>query len=190
MRLMSEAHDRVWSESGEQASAEWLDELFVAHHVRLYRLARRLSRDSSEALDLVQEAFLRAARRPAAVPQGAGAEPWLVRTLVNLCRDRWRRQQVRARSAPELRPRDESGPDAEAAELARAAVQEAIALLPPRRRAVVVLHELEGLDAAEIARQLGVTQVTVRWHLLAGRRDLRRILAEPAEPGEPRRSPK
>jgi DNA-directed RNA polymerase specialized sigma24 family protein len=49
-------------------------------------------------------------------------------------------------------------------------------MLPPRRRAVVVMHELEGLPISMIASQLGISTITVRWHLSAGRRDLTRIL--------------
>jgi len=48
--------------------------------------------------------------------------------------------------------------------------------LPPRRRAVVVLYELEGLATSAIASLLGVTAVTVRWHLAMGRRELTRVL--------------
>ena len=56
--------------------------LFDAHHHRLYRLARRLTRSADEALDLVQETFLRAARAPRSVPLGADREEaWLVRVL-------------------------------------------------------------------------------------------------------------
>jgi RNA polymerase sigma-70 factor (ECF subfamily) len=62
--------------------------------------------------------------------------------------------------------------------VARVAVQKALAQLSPRRRAVVVLHELDGRTAAEIARLLGLTPVTVRWHLHAARRDLKRILLQ------------
>jgi DNA-directed RNA polymerase specialized sigma24 family protein len=42
---------------------------------------------------------------------------------------------------------------------------------------VIVLHELEGASAATIATLLGITSVTVRWHLARGRRDLARALA-------------
>ena len=166
----------TWERSGSVDGAEFLDALFREHHARLYRLARRMSRDPHEALDLVQDAFVRAARNPGSVPRGDGALPWLVRTVVNLCRDRWRRLEVRARHAQGvLREADPSG-DPEPAALARAAVESALSRLPPRRRAAIVLHELEGLDVAEVARQLGVSRVTVRWHLSAGRRELRRRL--------------
>jgi RNA polymerase sigma-70 factor (ECF subfamily) len=59
---------------------------------------------------------------------------------------------------------------------ARIAVWHALDRLPPRRRAVLVLHELEGLTIPAIASLLGVTAITVRWHLSKGRRDLMRAL--------------
>ncbi|HEY3567231.1 MAG TPA: RNA polymerase sigma factor, partial [Thermoanaerobaculia bacterium] len=89
-----------------QRTTERLAGLFDTHHQRLFRLALRLSADREEARDLVQEAFLRAARKPGTVPDGA-EEAWLVRTLVNLCRDRYRRLGVRARVHEALR--DERG---------------------------------------------------------------------------------
>jgi RNA polymerase sigma-70 factor (ECF subfamily) len=152
--------------------SERLAALFDAHHQRLYRLARRMSRDPEEARDLVQEVFLRAARRPAGLPaDDPGGEAWLVRVLVNLCRDRARRLAVRARALPALAaPASTAGP--ESAAVARATVAAALARLTPRRRAVVVLHELEGLPVERIAKLLGVARVTVRWHLAAARAQL------------------
>ncbi|HYX26211.1 MAG TPA: RNA polymerase sigma factor [Thermoanaerobaculia bacterium] len=162
-----------------QTATDRLARLFDAHHQRLFRLALRLSSDREEARDLVQEAFLRAARQPAAVPEGEQPEEaWLVRTLVNLCRDRFRRLGVRSRAASEIRQEEREivSRHPEAAAVARATVQTALARLSPRRRAVVVLHELEGRAVREVARLLGVAEVTVRWHLLAARRDLASLL--------------
>jgi RNA polymerase sigma-70 factor, ECF subfamily len=160
-----------------RTATDRLARLFDAHHERLFRLARRLSSDREEARDLVQEAFLRAARQPEAVPEGERPEEaWLVRTLVNLCRDRFRRLGVRSRAAASLRSEESLPHHPENAEVARATVQAALARLSPRRRAVVVLHELEGVAVREVARLLGVAEVTVRWHLLAARRDLATLL--------------
>lgn len=73
-------------------------DLYDRHHRRLYVLARRLSATADEARDLVQDAFLRVARAPASVPQDcSAAEAWLVRILVNLCRDQWRMKATRKR---------------------------------------------------------------------------------------------
>jgi RNA polymerase sigma-70 factor (ECF subfamily) len=161
--------------SGQQTTQS-LAGLFDAHHERLFRLALRLSPDREEARDLVQEAFLRAARRPGSVPDGA-EEAWLVRTLVNLCRDRHRRAGVRTRFHESVR-RGEETDHPEAAAVARATVRAALGRLAPRRRAVIVLHELEGRPVREVARLLGIGEVTVRWHLMAARRELARILLE------------
>jgi RNA polymerase sigma-70 factor (ECF subfamily) len=160
-------------------STRRLETLFDLHHLRLYRLARRLSRDPEEARDLVQQTFLRAAGRPASIPgPDSGAEAWLVTTLVNLCRDRHRRTRVRDRAAGNI-PVPRSASDPESSAVARATVESALARLSPRRRAVIVLHELEDRDPGEISALLGITRVTVRWHLARGREELRKILLDP-----------
>jgi len=161
-----------------QTATERLARLFDAHHERLFRLARRLSADREEARDLVQETFLRAARRPSSVPDGdQPGEAWLVRILVNLCRDRHRRAGVRTRVHEAMRRQSETTHPENAA-VARATVHSALARLSPRRRAAIVLHEIEGMPAREVARLLGIAEVTVRWHLLAARRELASVLLE------------
>src|SRR5262245_1147595 len=78
--------------------------LFDAHEERLYRLARRLTADPDEARDLVQETFCKTARSWRSVPDGAAREEaWLVRVLVNIRRDQWRKDAVRKRAAATLR---------------------------------------------------------------------------------------
>lgn len=152
--------------------------LFDTHHQRLYRLARRLSGSSEDAHDVVQETFLRAARSPGSLPTGSpNEEAWLVRVLINICRDRWRRLAVQRNTAHlhDLDERSRQG-DPEPALVARAVVQRALAVLPPRRRAILVMYELEGMQIPAIARLLGVAAVTVRWHLSMGRRELARAV--------------
>ena len=53
---------------------------------------------------------------------------------------------------------------------------QALDILPPRRRAVVVMHELEDLPISAIASLLQISEITVRWHLSKGKRDLMREL--------------
>jgi RNA polymerase sigma-70 factor (ECF subfamily) len=163
-------------ETTQTQATERLAGLFDTHHQRLFRLALRLSADREEARDLVQEAFLRAARRPGAVPDGA-EEAWLVRTLVNLCRDRYRRLGVRARVHESMREERETEHPEKTAVI-RTAVRTALSRLAPRRRATIVLHELDGLPVREVARLLGIGEVTVRWHLMAARRELARLLSK------------
>ena len=153
--------------------------LFDVHHRRLYGLARRLSASADDARDLVQETYLRAAQAMASVPDDAARqEAWLVRVLINVCRDGWRRSAVRRRLDPVhaadtvTRP----GSDQETALVARSTVWRALGTLAPRRRAIIVLYELEGSRIADIATLLGVSPVTVRWHLSRGRRELAEMI--------------
>ena len=160
-----------------------LGTLFDTHHQRLFRLARRLSRSAEDAHDLVQETFLRAARSPGSVPDGRSSEEaWLVRVLINICRDRWRWTAVRQKTADASDVETIGSSRPEAAMMARAMVQDALSRLAPRRRAILVLYELEGTEIKEIAKLLGVSAVTVRWHLSVGRREMAQVLGARREP--------
>jgi RNA polymerase sigma-70 factor (ECF subfamily) len=82
----------------EAATDDRLAALFDAHEDRLYRLARRLVQSPDDARDLVQETFLRAAKSLTRVPVGLShEEAWLVRVLINIQRDQWRKMAVRER---------------------------------------------------------------------------------------------
>jgi RNA polymerase sigma factor (sigma-70 family) len=158
-------------------SADRLSTLVDLHYERLYRLARRLAPGAEEARDLVQETFLKAARSVASVPLDANAaEAWLVRVLVNIRRDEWRKADVRSRHDETVRRSGQAVSDQEPALVARATVWRALETLAPRRRAIVVMHELEGLPIASIASLVGISAITVRWHLSVGRRELARFL--------------
>src|SRR2546425_4027990 len=161
--------------SAEQADR--LSALFEAHADRLYRLARRLVPSADDALDLVQEAFLKAARSPESIPAGLrDEEAWLVRVLVNVRRDQWRKEAVRKRHESGVSHTAAEHDDPERTFLIRTTVWRALDCLPPRRRAVVVMHEIDGLSIAAIAALLGISAITVRWHLSRGRRELARRL--------------
>jgi RNA polymerase sigma-70 factor (ECF subfamily) len=171
------AHALTVSAAAEPADR--LAGLFDRHYQRLYGLARRLAGSAGDAEDLVQETFLRAAR--ATVPLGSTQEEaWLVRVLVNIRRDQWRRTAVRDRHARAIASPSSTASD-EATFVARATVWRALDALPPRRRAVVVMHELEELPIRQVAMLLGITSVTARWHLSKGRRQLANVLG--AHPG-------
>ena len=153
--------------------------LFDLHHQRLFRLARRLSRSSEDARDLVQETFLRAARVPGSIPRGAPhEEAWLVRVLINICRDRWRQNAVRTRARLNGMVQAEPAENPEPRLIAQSLVRQALGALPPRRRAILVMYEIEGMPIASISRLLGIAAVTVRWHLSIGRHEMAKLLGK------------
>jgi RNA polymerase sigma factor (sigma-70 family) len=168
--LTLEEQDTVPSDAG--AKVEAVGRMFDLHHARLYKLALRMTWGDDDARDMVQECFLRAIERR--IPDDPElVERWLVRVLVNLCRDRHRRGRVRrAHDANRV---------VEAAVVSdpvmSAAVRDAVLALPVRQRAVVVLHEIEGRSLREIGAMLGIAAVTARWHLHVALRSLRKELS-------------
>jgi RNA polymerase sigma-70 factor, ECF subfamily len=164
------------ADSPRTDTAERLGQLFDTHYRRLYNLARRMTRSADEARDAVQDTFLRAARSPQSIPHGAShEEAWLVRVLINICKDAWRKQAVRSRAAAAPPPDiDRGGTESEL--VAKSTVWRALESLPPRRRAILVMYEIEGAAIPAIAQLLGLRAVTVRWHLSVGRRELARAI--------------
>ena len=151
-----------------------LAELYDRCSQRLFRFALRVSGDDGEAKDLVHDAFVRAAGDLGRVPQqDEQAMAWLIRVVVNLSRDRHRRRVVRETFARLLRPQHH---DPRPALEAGASLRAAVATLPPRQRAVIALHHLDGEPVAAIAATLGLTRATVRWHLATARKRLALLL--------------
>lgn len=167
---------RALSVADVSDATERLAILFDTHYDRLYRLARRLTASRDDAFDLIQETFLKAARSLKSIPIGlAGEEAWLVRVLINTRRDQWRKTSTRTRhdSTADVVSNSQNF---EASLIAKDMVWQALDGLSPRRRAVVVMYELEGLPIPTIASLLGISAITARWHLSKGRHDLVHVL--------------
>ena len=145
------------------------------HQRRAYGIARAIVLTHEDAEDAVQEGFLHAyramARFDAAYPFGA----WLARIVANAALDLVRRRRVRAtQEIPATVALPFSDP-AERSEL-RTRLNAALAELPPRQRAVLVLHDVEGYRHAEIGGMLGVPEGTARSDLHHARVAMRRAL--------------
>lgn len=158
------------------SSTDPLIALFTEHGNRLRAFAVRLGASMEDSRDVVQEAFVRAAGSASFPETREKAVAWLARTIVNLIRDRERRHRARREFVEERAGSDRNADRRGADPTIRIAVRQALAALPARRRAVVVLHEIEGRSTAEIAEMLGVARPTIRWHLMQGRRFLIRRL--------------
>jgi len=163
--------------------------LAAGHQAALERFARRLMGDPDRGEDLVQETLLRAQQSIARLGAPYRFGPWLMSIAANLARKAWRAEARRPLSLEWLisaypnvawDEADTSIPSpeqtTEAAEEARL-LAEAIAALPPSLSRVVVLHYLDGLDYAQVARSLDLPVSTVKGRLFASRTRLRRQLA-------------
>lgn len=169
-------------------------ELFERDRERVYRIAYRVLLDREEALDTVQETFLKAFQNLGRLSDATGWLAWVRRIAVNAAMDRARRgtrlmrRLGRRTGLAELHtlpaPQEGARLRAEASELGQA-LHTALNRLSPRQRAVASLHFEEGLSGAEIADALGVRPGTVKIQLFRARKRLQKHLA-PFSPVEDR----
>ena len=156
---------------------------------RLFRIARGVVRDESEAEDVLQEAYVRAYRALTGFRGESSLLTWLTTITLNEARGRLRRR----RTHTDLDAIDERGaqvlvfplgappasPENEAARSeARRLLEHAVDALPEGFRLVFVLRELDGCSVEETAAQLGVRPETVKTRLHRARRLLRKTLDE------------
>jgi RNA polymerase sigma-70 factor (ECF subfamily) len=139
------------------------------------RTAYRILGNWADAEDVAQEAFLRLHRNGSKLVNEAAMGAWLYRVTVNLCLDRTRSARP-SQELPELVSKERSGEAAVLLEEKKERLMAALAMLPPRERAAVVLREIEGLSTAEVAEALGSSEVTVRSQISKAMVKLRGIL--------------
>lgn len=185
------ARDRVSDEEFESLLMETLEPA--------YRLALRLTGDSEDAQDLVQEAALRASRFRHSFQKGTTFKSWFYRIIVNQFYTSTRRRKnttstsldaltdatdifLYARSAEAGLLRPVSDPAANVvAHMAEDDVGRALAKLPEEFRAVATLYFIDDLSYQEIAEILGVPIGTVRSRLHRARHMLQKQLWRVAE---------
>jgi RNA polymerase sigma-70 factor (ECF subfamily) len=161
--------------------------LMARHYRRVYRIALSYLRQPDDALDVVQECFVKAYQNAGRWDGAAEAGPWLARIAVNLSIDRWRRNKRRQQTFTPLDEGDhdtalaaaDHDPDRSlAGREAGERLQRALATLPDRQRAVVVLRHYQDLSLDEIARTLGMSLGTVKSSLHRALHRLRAGLQE------------
>ena len=130
-----------------------------------YQLATRILGNRSDAEDAVNEAILRAWSSFDSLHDYGSFRPWLMRIVVNVCRNDLRHRRV-LRIEP-LGEDDRQTEDQFAGGLLRDAVARAMECLSPDLRVVVVLRFWNDLEVDEIARIVGAPSGTVKWRLHA-----------------------
>jgi RNA polymerase sigma-70 factor (ECF subfamily) len=156
--------------------------LMRRHNQRLYRTARAITHDDSEAEDVMQETYVRAFAALGQFEGRAQWSTWVTRIAVNeaLARIRQRGRFVSIEDGEPERPSTSGrppGPEGSAAarEL-EGFVERAVDQLPDIYRAVFVLREVQELSTAETAVCLDISEEAVKVRLHRARLDLRRRL--------------
>jgi RNA polymerase sigma-70 factor (ECF subfamily) len=166
-------------------------EIHEEHRERILNYLRRMTRDFPLAEELTQETFLRASRALSSFRGEGKVTTWLYRIATNLYLDHRRKEPEGVRfselppdaedSADTADP-DRSGPklpdqlfeDSEMGQCVRGFIDQ----LPSDYRAVIVLHDLEGLKNQEIAQIVECSLDTVKIRVHRARRVLREVLSE------------
>jgi RNA polymerase sigma-70 factor (ECF subfamily) len=166
-----------------------LEKLLVRHQPRVYRFGLKMCRDPEDAKDVLQETLLAAARGVKDFRGASAVSTWLYTIARSFCIKKRRRSKF----APEV---EESLDAREPGEAARqlpdpgrapdeslagrqieAALEAAIGALEPMYREVLVLRDVEGLSAPEVAEVMGLTVEAVKSRLHRARVAVREALA-------------
>ncbi|MBS2028391.1 MAG: RNA polymerase sigma factor [Deltaproteobacteria bacterium] len=157
---------------------EMLAELYRRYRGEAMRFIRHAVRHTHDADDILQEVFVEVSRSLRKFEGRAAFTTWLhrvcVRTAVRHMKRRYR--QVGEADEPTLRPElpDPSATPHEGAETQERArrVQAMIEKIAPKKRMVLVLHDLEGVSPKEISKLVGAPVLTVRTRLFYARKEL------------------
>lgn len=162
------------------AARAFVEGLFARHHVEILAYLSRMLRDPELAADLTQDAFIRAYRAYADLDDVSKARAWLYQIAHRVALDEIRRRRI-VRFVPWSGESRGAAPSAERLVLETRLsgdLERALARIPERQRAALLLAEVHDLTGLELAAALGTSHVAARALLTRARESLRRALAE------------
>jgi RNA polymerase sigma-70 factor, ECF subfamily len=171
----------------QAGDTEAFEVLVEKYKRKAFRLAYGVLRDQEEALDVAQEAFVKAFRSLPKFKGESAFYTWLFRITMNVALDRKRQRTSRAKSlgTDDVPPEEwertavatDASPDDEAASAERRArIGRALETLPEHHRSIIILSDIEGLSYREIAEVLAIPMGTVMSRLHNARKRLREVL--------------
>jgi len=170
--VMTDSWDR-------DAAATFAETLFARHHGEIYAYLVRMIRDPELAADLTQDAFVKAYRAYDTLQKGENARAWLYQIAHRVALDDIRRRKI-VRFLPFTGEARGSSPSAERLAMdvrLSGPLERAMARIPERQRAALLLAEVHELTGLELAAALGVSHVAARALLTRARQSLREALA-------------
>ena len=168
------------------------DKLVERYQRQATAVAYRLLNHRDDAMEVVQDAFLKAFDKLATLSKPERFGPWLMRITSNLALNRRRSRALRRTASLDNRPDDADGrgelnlPDPHAESPLEAAsgkelkakIAAAIDELPEMQRQALVLFSIAKLPQKEVAEQLGCSVQAVKWHVFTARKKLKEQLEE------------
>jgi RNA polymerase sigma-70 factor, ECF subfamily len=184
--LVSE-DDREAVRRVQAGDTEAFEPLVEKYKRKVFRLAYQVLRDQEEALDVAQEAFVKAFRALPAFKGDSAFYTWLFRITMNVALDRRRQRATRTKSLgaedvpPEEWERTATSTDPDPEDVATGAerrerIRKGLDSLSEPHRNIIILSDIEGLQYREIAEVLGIPMGTVMSRLHHARKRLREVL--------------
>ena len=184
------AEDKALVQQAQKGDMLAFEELVARHRDKIYARAYSMMRNEEEAVDLSQEAWVKAWQRLAQFQGDSSFATWLTRITINLCLDQLRkRKRQRAESIEEMD--EEFGGVERQMEIVvtnpterlergelRARIDEAMKKLSHEHRTVLVLCEFEEMEYKEIAKTMECSIGTVMSRLFYARRKLASLLQD------------
>jgi RNA polymerase sigma-70 factor (sigma-E family) len=174
--MQSGARHRV-----DQRDEEEFAEYFAARQEAVRRTAYMLCGDWHRADDLAQTAFVALHRRWKKIRDPAATDAYVRKTLVRASIDESRRPWRRERQAETLPELTDDTPGLDELVATREDLRVALAKVPPKQRAVLVMRYFEGLDVASTAEALGCSQGNVKSQTARGLANLKQAMGSEVE---------
>src|SRR5664280_2935089 len=179
-RGVTAAHDGSSAERESAVDRTFIEHLFALHHGEIYAYILRMVRDSDLAADFAQDTFIKAYRAQDSLEDRGKARAWLYQIAHRVVLDEMRRRRI-VRFLPWTGERPGAAPSAEhlAMEMRLSGpLARALARIPDRQRAALLMAEVNDLTGLELADALGVSHVAARALLTRARESLRLALAD------------
>jgi len=178
--------DRDLVDAARRGDREAFRTLFERYNRRAYALALGVLRQPDDALDVVQDAFIKAHKHLDRFEGSSSFYTWLYRIVMNLAIDQLRKRK----RTTELTEEAEEAEGGLASRLLgnpgralidkeiRARIDAALTALSDNHRAVLVMRELEGLSYDEMAAVMGCSKGTIMSRLFHARKNMQKQLAD------------
>lgn len=182
--------DETLVRAAQRGNMAAFEELVARHRDKVFARAYSMMRNEEDAIDLSQEAWVKAWQRLKQFQRESSFSTWITRIVINLCLDQLRRQKRQRAESIEAMEEESGGVERqmpvvtvnpterlERAEL-RARIDRALNQLSESHRTVLVLHEFEQMEYKLIAKTMGCSIGTVMSRLFYARRKMAVLLAE------------
>ncbi len=187
--LSSAIQDQQWIARVQEGDARAFDELIEKYKSRLYGVIYNMLGNHEDAADLTQDTFVKAFKSISTFKSKANFYTWLYRIGVNtslnflkkrkeihLSLNDWDPEMEEEAGFMELASKESASGALDREEL-QEKLNEALQKLSQEHRAVVVLHDIQGLRHQEVAKILGCSEATARSRLFYAHQQLQALLA-------------